>query len=320
METVTANPPATQPAPPRAAGDAAPREGVLAALWVPTDADGKLKREAMAKHLGWLKTTGIRGVLALGSTGEFARMSFAEREHVLAATMELSAPLPVVTNVSSIRLDEVIALGRTAISMGSVGAALMPPSFYPMSQADILEFFLRAADGVDLPFYLYNFPELTGNRIDIETVAAFADGANFAGIKQSGGEFAYHHDLIALAKEKRFSVFSGSDTRLPEVFAMGAVGAIGGLVNMVPELMVEIYRVCREGKAGDVTEPAAWMKEVGRVVEQLTFPINVACGVEARGFDPGAPKTVLSSESSRRYGEIVTEFRNLFTSWGLPLH
>lgn len=303
----------------KAAAPAALRSGVLAALWVPTDAAGKLKRDALARHLGWLKTTGIHGVLALGSTGEFARMSLREREEVLAAIIELAAPLPVIANLSSIRLDEVVSLGRTAIRLGAVGASLMPPSFYPVSQADMLEFFLRAADGVDLPFYLYNFPELTGNRIGIETVSTFADRANMAGIKQSGGEFQYHHELIALGRQKNFSVFSGSDTRLPEVFGFGAAGAIGGLVNIVPELMVEIYRICREGRPGDVTLPAKRMVEVGQVVDQMKFPLNVACGVEARGFDPGAPKTVLSADSATMYRKIVADFQAQFRAWGLPV-
>lgn len=303
-----------------APGAVAPRAGVLAALWLPTHADGTLDRPAMSRHVSWLATTGIHGVLALGSTGEFVRLGSAEREAALEAIIEDAAPLPVVTNVSSIRLDEVIALGRGAKRLGSVGVALMPPSFYPVSQADLLEFFLRAADGIDLPFYLYNFPELTGNRINIETVAAFAERAPMAGIKQSGGEFDYHRDLIALGREKDFSVFSGSDTRLLEVFGLGAAGAIGGLVNMVPELMVEIYRICREGVPGDGSVAAERMREVGRVVDRLTFPLNVACGIEARGFDPGHPKTVVSAESTRLYGELVTEFRSVFTSWGLPIH
>ena len=303
----------------KGAACAAPRAGVLAALWVPTDANGKLMREALAKHLNWLKTTGIHGVLALGSTGEFVRMSLREREEVLAAIVELAAPLPVIANLSSIRLDEVVSLGRTAMKVGAVGAAVMPPSFFPVSQADMLEFFVRAADGVDLPFYLYNFPELTSNRINIEPVSASADRANMAGIKQSGGEFQYHHELIALGKEKNFSVFSGADTRLPEVFGLGGAGAIGGLVNMAPEYMVGIYRACCEGGEGNVEEMAARMREVGRIVDQMKFPLNVAAGVEARGFDPGAPKTVLSADSAAIYRKIVADFQAQFRAWGLSI-
>ncbi len=61
----------------RQTAQTAPRGGVLTALWLPTDADGRLMRAELARHLNWLKRAGIHGVLALGSTGEFARMTLA---------------------------------------------------------------------------------------------------------------------------------------------------------------------------------------------------------------------------------------------------
>lgn len=296
----------------------APRGGVLTALWLPTDSSGRLMRAELARHLEWLKRSGIHGVLALGSTGEFMRMTLAERTAMLAEIAELAAPLPVIANITSIRLDEVIALGLAAHRLGLAGVAIMPPYFYPVSQEDMLEFFLRAADAVPLPFYLYNFPELTGNRIDLETVSAFADRADMAGIKQSGGEFAYHHELIRLGSEKDFSVFSGSDTRLTEVFPLGAKGAIGGLVNIVPELMVSIYNICCLGRPGDPTLAASRMSAIGPVIDRMKFPLNVAAGLEARGFEPGAPKTVVAAASLATYSGIVKDLKTMFSDWGLP--
>jgi 4-hydroxy-tetrahydrodipicolinate synthase len=297
---------------------AAPRQGVFAALWIPTDARGRLMKRALAAHLAFLRRSGVHGVLALGSTGEFPRMSLAQRQEVLATVAELAGPLQVIANITSIRLDEVIALGKFARRLGLPGVAMMPPVFFPVSQADMLEFFLRASAAVQLPAYLYNFPELTSNRIGLELIAKFAARAPMAGIKQSGGEFAYHKDLIALGREKNFSVFSGADTRLPEVFALGASGCIGGLVNFAPEYMVAIYNACHGGKTGDCAVEAARMREIGPVVDRMLFPLSVATGMEARGFEPGVPKMVVSPESAKIYRGIVTDFRRMFKAWGLP--
>jgi len=195
----------------------------------------------------------------------------------------------------------------------------MPPPFFPVSQADILAYFLHVADAVELPVMLYNFPELAGKRIEVDTVAAFADRAPMIAIKQSGGQFDYHRELIALGREKDFVVMSGSDTRLPEAFALGAAGAIGGLVNIVPELMVYIDRVCRQGESGDASLAAAAMQDLGRIIDQLTFPLNVAAALEARGFDPGVPKSVVSPESRALYEKIVTELTALFERHDLAL-
>jgi len=298
---------------------AVPTEGILAALWIPTDDRGRLLRRALAAHLAWLRTRGIHGVLALGSTGEFPRFSLEERKAVLAAVAELAAPLPVIANISDIRLRSAVELGRCARRLGLPAVAMMPPSFFPISQADMLAFFLRAADAVQLPVFLYNYPEVTSNRIGLKTVAAFADRAPMAGIKQSGAEFAYHRPLVRLGREKHFAVFSGADTRLPEVFALGGAGCIGGLVNFLPEPMVEVFNVCRRDGRRQPPPAAARVRTVGRLVDRLSFPLNMACGMEARGFQPGAPKTVVSAESAHLYRAIVADLRRRFRSWNLPV-
>lgn len=291
--------------------------GVYSAQWIPVDAAGRLDRGALAAHLDFERRAGVAGVLALGSTGEFPQFGVDERKQLLAVMAEVAGPLPVIANVSDIRPKVAIEVGRTAKALGLPAIALMPPPFYPVSQADMLAYFLHVAEAVQLPVMLYNFPELTGKRIDLPTIAAFAERAPMCAIKQSGGEFEYHRALIALGREKKFNVMSGSDTRLPEVFALGASGCIGGLVNLVPEMMVALDRICRQGQAGDTSALAARMGEVGRIIDQLAFPLNVAAGLEARGFKPGAPKSVVSTESRELYRKIVAELGAAFARWGL---
>jgi 4-hydroxy-tetrahydrodipicolinate synthase len=292
-------------------------QGIFSAQWIPTDASGQVDRASLAAHIAFEKRAGINGVLALGSTGEFPQFSLEERKKVLATVVELAAPLTVFANITDIRPKAAVELGRFAKSLGVSAVALMPPVFFPVSQADMLAYFLHVAEHVDLPVMLYNFPELTGKRIDLPTVAAFADRAPMVAIKQSGGEFAYHQQLIPLGREKGFAVMSGADTRLPEVFKLGGAGCTGGLVNLVPELMVAIDRICRQGQPGDHTAAAAAMVELGKIIDQLTFPLNVAAGLEARGFKPGVPKTIVSGESRALYAKIVRELSALYAKCGL---
>ena len=294
-------------------------QGIYSAQWIPTDAQGRLDRPALTELVRFSRAHGIHGMLALGSTGEFPQFSPEGRREVLTVVAELMEGLPWIVNVSDIRSRVAVEIGRFAKGLGASAIGLMPPMFFPVSPADQLAYFLHVADAVDLPVMLYNFPELTGKRIPLETVAAFAERAPMCAIKQSGGEFAYHQELIALGRQKNFVVMSGSDTRLPEVFALGATGAIGGLVNIVPELMVAIYRECIEKQPSDAAAAALRMKEVGRVIDQLNFPLNVAAGLEARGLNPGAPKTIVSPESKALYAKIVAELAALFSGWRLSL-
>jgi 4-hydroxy-tetrahydrodipicolinate synthase len=155
----------------------------------------------------------------------------------------------------------------------------MPPPFFPMSPDDVLAYFLHVAEAVDLPVMLYNFPELAGKRIDLATIAAFADRAPMCAIKQSGGEFAYHRDLIALGREKNYAVMSGADTRLPEVFALGAAGCTGGLVNIVPELMVELVHAALDGDLSRAKRAQQTVAPLARIIYDFGEP---GCGAHQR--------------------------------------
>jgi 4-hydroxy-tetrahydrodipicolinate synthase len=295
-----------------------PRHGVIVALSLPTNRHGRMLKRALASHLAWLREKGVHGVLALGSTGEFVRLSPEGRMAALELIAELAAPLPVIANVSDINPRVAAGLGRFARRLGLSGIAVMPPHFYPVSAADQLAFFLHVAEAAGLPVMLYNFPELAGNRIALETVEAFAERAELVAMKQSGGEFSYLEPLVALGRRRDFSVFSGADTRLEESFKIGATGCIGGFVNFVPEPMLAIYGSMHEGVSGDCSLAAERLREVGRVMNKTTFPLNIAAGIEARGFDAGAPKTVISTESLRVHTSIVHELKGLFNSWKLP--
>jgi len=296
-----------------------PSKGIFAALWLPTDSVGKLLRAELSRNLAFLKRHHINGVLALGSTGEFPQFDIEQRKAALALVAELAAPLPVIANISDIRPRAVGELGKFAREVGLPAIAIMSPGFFPSTQEDILAHFLHASEKSGLPALLYNFPELTGTRINLETVGAFAAQAPMLGIKQSGGEFTYHKDLIQLGREKGFSVFSGADTRLPEVFSLGADGCIGGLVNIAPDLMVHLYKVCREGTSGAISPAFEQLKQIGTTIDRLTFPLNVAAGMEARGLATGEPKAVVSAESARLFQEIVAELKNWFAQQGLAM-
>lgn len=297
---------------------AAPRGGIIIALWIPTDATGRIVRTALMAHLNWLKRKGVHGILALGTTGEFPRMNLAERERVLAEVIELAHPLPVIANISSIRQDEVEALGKCAVRLGAVGAAILPPWFFPLRQDDQLEFFLRAAESVSLPFYLYNFPEMTGNRIGPEVIAGFAQRAPLAGFKQSGGEFGYHTELIALGKQWGFSVFTGADPSLASLLDRGVAGCVSGYGNFAPEALIGVYDAHLSSRQEGAKIDALQLQKIGAIADTLPVPLNVRSGVEARGIDPGDWKTVVAPSTRQAYVVGVHAFQAAFREWGLP--
>jgi len=295
-----------------------PRGGVISALVIPTDKAGNVIDGALKRNIEWLKTKGIGGLMVLGSTGEFLKFDEKQRVCILEFVAEINGgDFPMIANCTADTVREVSRLARAAEKNGFNGISLMPQYFYPQSQADMLEFFLRCDSSYSLPTLLYNFPERTGTRIGEAVVDEFAQKGKMFGIKQSGSEFEYHKRLIELGERYGFSVFSGFDTRLPEVFSMGAAGCIGGLVNIVPEYMSQIYKICKQGEKGDLQTLAERVAFVGRTIDKATFPINVQFGMLARGLEVGEPKMTVSANTDALREEIVATLKAAFKSWGL---
>jgi len=294
-----------------------PHKGVLAALWTPTDREGQLDLAALKSNVAFLKQHEVDGLMVLGSTGEFVRLTLAARRQVLEAVRDAWAGWPALVNVSDMQAAQAIELGRWARELGCEAISLLPPWFFPLPQDDLVEWFVRVGEGVGLPLFLYNFPERTGNRIALDTIARVAERVPVSGVKQSGGEFEYHRDLVALGRRKRFVVFTGGEPRLAEAMALGVTGCVSGLANAVPELIRELHRAAESGDTEKTAAATARVTELGRLVDSLDFPSNVAAAIEARGLGAGQSKIPLSPTTRARYDRLVADLRERYREWGL---
>jgi dihydrodipicolinate synthase/N-acetylneuraminate lyase len=291
--------------------------GIVAALWIPTDANGQVLDIALARQIDFIKANGCHAILALGSTGEFVHFSELERARLLGRIVELAAPLPVMANVSDVSPLVARHLAKVAEQAGCASIAVLPPWYFAVGQDDLLAFFLHVADATSLPTLLYNFPERTGNRIALETIAAFTDRARMAGVKQSGAEFGYHRELIALGRQRGFPIFTGADLRLPETLDLGCSGTISGLANLTPDLLSGLFAAWEAGRADEVSALDHQIGRAGQIIGQLPFPLDVSAGVLARGLEPGAFKSVISVPTHQRYVRVAHEMKEQFQDWGL---
>ncbi len=288
--------------------------GLYCALWSPTDERGQLLEEALGENIEFLKSRRVKGLLVLGSTGEFLYLDPEMRKRIVDRVTERAAPLDLIVNISDLRPAVVADLGRFAKQAGAQAVSVLPPYFYPMAQDDLVEYFVGAGEAAQLPLFLYNFPERTGNRIALETVAAVAERIRLAGIKQSGNEFGYHRQLVQLGQEKGFVVLTGADTRLLEAVGMGVSGCVSGLSNAVPELVLGALQSAGQGLPSLATER---MAELGRRIQAVPFPLDVSAVMEARGRPVGSPKSIISSATRSRYQQLCSELKDLFREWNL---
>jgi 4-hydroxy-tetrahydrodipicolinate synthase len=291
-------------------------QGVIPAVWTPTDGDGKLLKGALRKNIDAMVAAGADALLVLGSTGEFIHLSTEQRKEVLEAALEFAGKTPVLTNISHTNPRVAADLGRHAKASGAVGVSLLAPWFYPVSEDDLVAFFVAAGNAVELPLTIYNFREMTGKRLTPEIARRIGAEVKIGGWKQSAGEMEEHRGFVEVGKELGFNVVTGWDTHLVEAMALGAKGVVAGLANVVPELVVQIYKLTAAKKYEETREPARQMRKIGELISALEFPLNVAAAMEARGREVGAPKSVMSSQTRVRYNALRENIRAVLKDFG----
>lgn len=282
--------------------------GVFCALWTPTDQAGAVLWPAFDRNLEFIVGSGIHGIMALGSTAEFPHLSIAQRKEILERVVRTQ--LPVVANVSDVSHRVAMDLALHARQVGAAAIAVLPPWFFPASQSDLAEFFITVAKGSGMPLALYNFPEVTGKKIELDTIRRVADQVRILAVKQSGADFQYHYELLGLGKQYSFSVMSGADTRLAECLRIGCSGTVSGLANSVPDVLTSIYKQVQN--KGAASRESAFMTELGARMDSLEFPYNVKAAIAARGFETGQPKNPASPETLRRYDALVQDLKSLY--------
>ena len=93
--------------------------GVMPAITTCFDAELAVDHGFMAKHCNWLLDNGCTGIVALGSLGEGATLSYGERKEVLRTCVKsVRGRAPVVASISALSTAEATSLAKDASDIG----------------------------------------------------------------------------------------------------------------------------------------------------------------------------------------------------------
>lgn len=219
-------------------------QGVCAALVTPMTPQQQIDLPTLAGFVDFLiEEGGIHAVAPLGSTGEYYALTGEERQAVLKATLEaVAGRVPVVAGANAGATREVVDYCRRAEQLGAAGVLLAAP-YYSLPTADELFAHFRAVnDAIGIPIMLYNYPGRTGVDMTPERIERLAELDRVRYVKESSGDVTRVSEIIRRCG-RRISVLCGCDTIALESFVLGAVGWVGGVVNVLPRAHVELYRL-----------------------------------------------------------------------------
>jgi 1-pyrroline-4-hydroxy-2-carboxylate deaminase len=232
--------------------------GVFSAITTPFREDLSVDHAFLARHVAWLVAHGVRGIVPLGSLGEGATLSQAEKLEVLATCRRATAGrVPLVAGIGTLGTSDAVALAREAERLGCDGLMVLPPYVYRGDARETLAHLAAVIGATPLACMLYNNPIAYGTDVTPEQLGALAPFENLQAVKESSGDIRRVTE-IGERYGDRFRVFVGMDDVIVEGIAAGAVGWIAGLVNALPDESVRLFELAAAGRVDETRELYHW--------------------------------------------------------------
>lgn len=251
--------------------------GLYVPLLTPLHADGTLDTGAVAGHVDRLLAGGVDGVVALGTTGEFADLTGSERSAVASATVAaVAGRVPVLVGVGAVGTTEACEHARAAADAGAAGLLALPPLYWKLGEGGVVRHFDAVASATDLPVLLYDFPALSGTPLTAALVDRIArEVPGIAGIKLSGPELRTVHGVIAAARARdgNFDVVVGAAELAFPALVAGADGMIAAIANVAPEPLAALYAAVATGALDEAGRHHARILELLAIPAQSSPPV-----------------------------------------------
>lgn len=188
---------------------------------------------------------GTDWLVPLGTTGESPTLTEKEHQRLLATAIERAQDRrPVAAGTGTNNTAETVARTKHAASAGANAALVVTPCYNRPPQEGLFRHFAAVAEAVDIPIIIYNVPARTGVNITNDVVVRLTERyPNIAAIKDATGTVDNITDLRARCD---IAVLCGDDALTWPFMALGAVGVISVIANLVPALMKSLVSAARQ--------------------------------------------------------------------------
>ncbi|MBW8485037.1 dihydrodipicolinate synthase family protein [Actinomadura parmotrematis] len=207
--------------------------GTLPSLVTPFTAAGDVDTASLERLARHVLDLGADGLVALGTTGEAALLTEAERRTVLDVVRGVAsgAGVPLVVGAGAMGTAATVAEARERAPLADALLVVVPYYLRPSDEA-VLDHFRDVAAAVDVPLVPYNVPYRTAKELRVETLLELLDLDGVATMKHCPG--ALDHATLRLLAETRTPVLCGDDALAYPMARLGAAGAISTTALLAP--------------------------------------------------------------------------------------
>ncbi|MFE1015655.1 4-hydroxy-tetrahydrodipicolinate synthase [Streptomyces sp. NPDC058794] len=294
----------------------APFGRALCAMVTPFTESGALDLDGAQRLADRLVSAGCDGLVLSGTTGESPTTTDAEKAALVTAVREaVGERAALVAGVGTADTRHTVELALAAEKAGADGLLVVSP-YYSRPPQDALEaHFREVADASGLPLLLYDIPGRTGTRIEPATVVRLADHPRIVAVKDCSYDLLGTQQVLSRTD---LAYYAGCDEQVLALYAVGAVGCVSTVANVVPELF---RSVLDSFDAGDTGRAALLQRRAVPLIEAMTSAalpgtVTAKALLGALGLPAGPVRAPLRAADRETTGTLLTAYEELVAGAG----
>jgi 4-hydroxy-tetrahydrodipicolinate synthase len=231
----------------------------------------------------------VHGLTPLGSTGEFAYLSWPQRRRVVEVVVKSArGRVPVVAGVAATTIADAVFQAREMQALGCDGILAILEAYFPIPDDGVYAYFKAIAEAVTLPVVLYTNPNFQRSDLSLAVIDRLSRIANIRYIKDASYNTGRLLSIINRV-EGRMAVFSASAHIPACVMLIGGKGWMAGPACIVPRQSVDLYERCRRGDWESAMALQRQLWSINNIFAKHNLAACIKGGLELQGYGVGAP-------------------------------
>lgn len=284
--------------------------GLFPPLITPFDEQLRVDEKALRDHVDFVIESGVDGMCAGSSTGEFMNLTREEWEAVLDITKsQANKRVPIFAGTADMSTPAAVERSRYADRMGFDGLLIISPWYQVHTQREIYAHFKAIRDAVSIPIMIYNNPPVVGTQLSVPLLEQMANDGIIQYLKDADSD-PFAISRLKMRVGDKLQLFYGHDNNAIGAFAFGATGWVSGSANFDPKRWADFIHACindndfvRGREIWYEMLPFVELVTVGENGERPDWIAVIKRGLELRGRRAGSvrpPMLPLTPELNRK--------------------
>lgn len=230
-------------------------QGVIIPAVVPLTAKFGLDEQGVENMFANFHQHGVFPFI-LGTTGESASLSMQLKADYIKLSGKLKRPGDMLyTGITSNCFEESVELAKLSFDNGTDAVVASLPSYYALSERDMMLYFEQLADQCKGPLIIYNIPATTHMSIPLKVIDELSYHDNIVATKDSERSDDRLKEALHLwAGRPDFSYFLGWAARSAVALLNNGDGIVPSTGNLLPGIYTDMYNAAHNGDAALVHE------------------------------------------------------------------